>query len=58
MRTKCQQSLNDTESEDHAMFKELKELLSRPQATLAQDAIGLTALVVILFVGLHLPLIA
>lgn len=40
------------------MFKELKTLLSRPQATLAQDAIGLTALVVILFVGLHLPLIA
>ncbi len=40
------------------MFKDLKTLLSRPHVNLAQDAIGLAALFVIFFVGLHLPLIA
>lgn len=40
------------------MFKELKNSILRSQATLAQDVAGLTALVVMLLVGLHLPLIA
>ena len=40
------------------MLKELKKSILRSQATLAQDAVGLTALVVMLLVGLLLPLIA
>ncbi|QEW20624.1 hypothetical protein LA6_002823 [Marinibacterium anthonyi] len=40
------------------MIKELKAAFHRSHATLAQDAVGMTALVVILLVGLHLPLIA
>lgn len=40
------------------MIKDLKNAFLRSHATLAQDAIGMTALVVILLVGLHLPLIA
>ncbi|MEM9550205.1 MAG: hypothetical protein AAGA05_03455 [Pseudomonadota bacterium] len=37
------------------MLQQIKSVLNRGHATLAQDAIGATALVVILFVGLHLP---
>lgn len=37
------------------MFIELKALLSRTEATLVQDALGVAALVVILVAGLHLP---
>jgi len=37
------------------MLKEIKSILTRANATLVQDAIGATALVVMLFVGLHLP---
>lgn len=40
------------------MLKDLKSTLSRSHLNLAQDAVGLVALVVILVVGLHLPLIA
>lgn len=40
------------------MLKDLKDAFCRSHATLAQDAVGLTALVVILLVGLHLPLLA
>lgn len=34
---------------------ELKTLCRRSQATLLQDALGMTALGVMLFVALHLP---
>ena len=40
------------------MLQQIKTSLSRPHLTLAQDAVGLAALVVMLLVGLHLPLIA
>lgn len=37
------------------MIDELKSALNRSSATLAADALGAMALVVILVVGLHLP---
>lgn len=37
------------------MLNEIKSVLTRSAPTLMQDAIGATALVVILMVGLHLP---
>lgn len=37
------------------MTKDLKGVLLRSADTLWQDAIGATALIVMLFVGLHLP---
>lgn len=59
VRTKCQQNVNHTiHEDDQAMLKDIETALSRPQARLAQDALGLAALVVMLFVGLHLPLLA
>jgi hypothetical protein len=37
------------------MFHMLKALVARSSATLAQDALGMGALVVLLFAGLSLP---
>lgn len=37
------------------MMSDLKDVISRNQATLLQDAAGAAALVVMLIVGLHLP---
>ena len=58
MRTKGQQNLNQHLTGTTDMLKDLKDTLLRSHATLAQDVAGLSALVVILLVGLHLPLIA
>ncbi len=37
------------------LYKTIKSIASRSQATLLQDAAGAAALVVMLMVGLHLP---
>lgn len=37
------------------MLSDLKSTLSRCHATLWQDALGAASLMVLLFVGLHLP---
>lgn len=37
------------------MLSEIKDVLSRSQSTLAQDLVGIVALGVIFFGGLHLP---
>ncbi|TCP26080.1 hypothetical protein [Rhodovulum adriaticum] len=37
------------------MLRELKSALTRCQATLWQDALGATSLMVLLIAGLHLP---
>jgi len=37
------------------MIQTLRTVLSRPAGSLAEDAAGLAALVVLLLVGLHLP---
>jgi len=37
------------------MLNELKSVIDRSSATLLQDALGVTALMVMLVVGLHLP---
>ncbi len=37
------------------MYSELKEVFQRSRSTLAQDAIGVAALMVMLLVALHLP---
>ena len=37
------------------MFTEIRTLVARSSATLAADALGAMALVVMLVVGLHLP---
>ncbi|SDX50860.1 hypothetical protein [Roseicitreum antarcticum] len=39
------------------MVKDLKSIIARNQATLAEDAVGICALMVILLVGLYLPLL-
>ena len=40
---------------DRPMFSEIKSVLLRSSDTLAADALGAMALVVMLVVGLHLP---
>ncbi|MGV6847780.1 MAG: hypothetical protein ACWA5A_05315 [Marinibacterium sp.] len=40
------------------MMKDLASVLACSRMALLQDAVGLVALLVMLFVGLHLPLIA
>ena len=37
------------------MFQEIKDVLSRSSATIWQDIVGGTALMVVLIAGLHLP---
>lgn len=37
------------------MLKELKEIVTRSQATVLEDTLGVLALFVLLFVGLSLP---
>lgn len=37
------------------MFQTIKDIATRSQATLLQDAIGAAALIVMLVVGLYLP---
>lgn len=37
------------------MFQQIKATVNRSSATLMQDALGASALVVMLMVGLHLP---
>ncbi|MEZ5913921.1 MAG: hypothetical protein R3D84_18215 [Paracoccaceae bacterium] len=37
------------------MFEEIKGVLARSSATLVEDMAGVSALAIMLFVGLHLP---
>lgn len=37
------------------MFKELKEIVARSQATVLEDTLGVVALFVLLFAGLSFP---
>ena len=54
MRTKWQ--LEDGDA-DMTTLRTLSQIAARADATLLQDAVGATALVVMLVVGLHLPVL-
>jgi hypothetical protein len=54
MRTKEQQNCSATRK-DNQMLHQIKTVVTRSRDTLLSDALGATALMVILVVGLHLP---
>ena len=52
MRTK--RKLEDGDA-DMTTLRQIKDIATRAEATLLQDAVGVAALAVMLVVGLHLP---